>query len=68
MIKGDLNQWLIPFFGENLSLNYDTDSIPALASKRESLWGKIEKVSFLTLNEKRALVGYSPIPNGDRLE
>ncbi|MBY0293175.1 MAG: phage portal protein [Alphaproteobacteria bacterium] len=68
MIKGELNQWMIPFFEENLSLDYDTDSIPALASKRESLWGKIEKVSFLTLNEKRALVGYSPIPNGDRFE
>jgi len=68
MIKGELNQWLRPFFGEELSLKYDTDSIPALAPKREALWGKIEKASFLTLNEKRALVGYSPIPNGDRVE
>lgn len=68
MIKGELNQWLIPMFGEGCSLDYDTDSIPALAPKRETLWGKIEKTSFLTINEKRALIGYSPIPNGDRLE
>ncbi len=61
MIKGELNRWLIPFFGENLSLDYDAESIPALAPKREALWSKIEKASFLTLNEKRALVGYPPI-------
>ncbi len=68
MVKGELNQWLIPFFGRGLSLDYDADSIPALAPKREALWGKIEKASFLTLNEKRALVGYPPIPHGDRFE
>ncbi len=68
VIKGELNQWMIPFFEEGLELKYDIDSIPALAPKRDNLWGKIEKASFLTLNEKRALVGYSPIPNGDRLE
>lgn len=67
MIKSEFNQWLAPFFGEALSFDYDTDSIPALAPKREALWGKIEKASFLTINEKRSLVGYSPIPNGDQL-
>jgi HK97 family phage portal protein len=68
IIKSELNQWLAPLFGERLFFDYDTDSIPALAPKREALWGKIDKASFLTINEKRALVGYSPIPNGDRLE
>jgi len=67
MIKGELNQWLVPFFGDNLSFDYDTESIPALAPKREALWGKIEQASFLTLNEKRELVGYPPLPEGNRL-
>lgn len=67
IIKGELNQWLASFYGDDLTLDYDKDSIPALAPKREVLWGKIEKASFLTLNEKRALLGYPPIPNGDRL-
>lgn len=61
MIKGELNHWLTPLFGENLALDYDTDSIPALAPKREALWAKLENASFLTMNEKRELVGYPPI-------
>lgn len=61
MIKSELNHWLAPFFGEDLSLDYDTDSIPALAPKREALWAKLENASFLTMNEKRELVGYPPI-------
>lgn len=68
IIKSELNKWLAPVFGDGLSLQYDTDAIPALAPKREALWGKIAKASFLTINEKRALVGYSPVPKGDRLE
>ncbi len=68
MIKGELNQWLVPFFGENLSLEYDTESVPALAPKREALWGKIEQASFLTVNEKRELVGYPPLPEGNSFQ
>ncbi|MBA3814793.1 MAG: phage portal protein [Alphaproteobacteria bacterium] len=66
IIKSELNKWLVPLFGEDLSFEYDADAIPALASRREGLWGKIDKASFLTINEKRALVGYTPLPNGDQ--
>lgn len=66
MIKGELNQWLTRFFGNDLNLTYDVEAIPALAPKRDVLWEKIEKASFLTINEKRALIGYPPIPDGDR--
>lgn len=68
MFKTELNKWLIGFYKESLYLDYNTDAIPALATKREKMWGKIEKASFLTINEKRSLLGYSPMPNGDRLE
>ena len=33
----------------------------ALAPEREALWARIERVSFLTLNEKRQAVGYAPV-------
>ncbi len=70
MIKNELTHWLTPFFGSHLRLDYDTESISALAPKREALWGKIANASFLTCNEKRALVGYPPLgqESGDRIE
>lgn len=63
----ELNLWLCPFFSETLYLSYDTDSIPALAQRREAVWNKIQQADFLTINEKRDAVGYSPLPGGDIL-
>ena len=59
-----------PVRGESrLELRPDLDQIEALTSEREALWARIEKVSFLTLNEKRQAVGYAPLeevePDGD---
>jgi HK97 family phage portal protein len=63
----EFNLWLVPFFGDNLRLGYDTDSIPALAPRREAAWAKITNADFLTINEKRQAVGYGPIKGGDFL-
>lgn len=68
MIKSELNRWLVPYYEDKLMLSYNTDAIPALAPKREALWDKIEKASFLTLNEKRELLGYPPLPFGNSLQ
>ncbi len=35
---------------------------------RAALWSRITDAPFLTLNEKRAVVGYAPLEGGDRLE
>ncbi|MGE0022762.1 MAG: phage portal protein [Hyphomicrobium sp.] len=43
-----------------LELKPDLDQIEALTSEREALWARVEKASFLTMNEKRAAVGYAP--------
>lgn len=70
-----LSSWLAPAWdsgngrpgayllhGESrLELRPDLDQIEALTSEREALWARIEKVSFLTLNEKRQAVGYAPL-------
>lgn len=66
-IVAEFNLWFSPFFGENLRLSYDLDSIPALSSRREASWSKISQVDFLTINEKRQAVGYAPIEGGDVL-
>jgi hypothetical protein len=46
-----------------LSFRPDTDTLPALASEREALWASLEKTTFLTEAEKRALAGFSPVPD-----
>ena len=66
-LTAEFNLWLTPFFGNNLRLGYDHDGIPALSPKRESAWAKICTADFLTINEKREAVGYSPISGGDKL-
>jgi hypothetical protein len=56
-----LAAWLSPAWSTTIELRPDLDQIEALTAEREALWVRIEKVSFLTLNEKRAAVGYAPI-------
>lgn len=67
MIVGELNNWLVPMYGDNLTLSWDWDAVPAIAYKREKVYTMLKDVNFLTINEKRAQVGYEPIPDGDVL-
>jgi len=66
-IGAALAHWLTPAFGQ-VRVIADADQIDALASDRAALWGRISDAPFLTLNEKRAVVGYGPLEGGDRLE
>jgi len=52
-----LNNWLAPAFGQNLSLGYNQESIPALSKEREALWKTVNAAEFLTDNEKRRIAG-----------
>ena len=63
-----LTQWLGNYFGQDLRLSFDTDRIDALAYERESLWKRVSQSEFLTINEKRAAIGYQPIEGGDVLQ
>ena len=67
LITDELNAWLGQWYEKDVKLKYDIDAIPALASKREDAWGKINQANFLTINEKRKAVGYEPIIGGDKL-
>jgi len=60
-----LTKWLGPQFGVNLRIGYDVDSVNALADERAGLWEKLNTAAFLTINEKRAAAGYSPLDGGD---
>jgi HK97 family phage portal protein len=72
-----LSAWLGPAFSTTnpaLSLSKgvvafefrpDLDAIEALSPEREVLWSRLDKGTFLTINEKRAAVGYGPVEGGD---
>lgn len=55
-LLGALNNWLIPHFGENLSIALDYEAIPALAIDRDAHWRRIAEADFLTPEEKRHLL------------
>jgi len=60
-----LTKWLAPRFGDNLRLGYDSDAVDALALEREAVWDRLSSATFLTMNERRAAAGYSPVEGGD---
>lgn len=56
-----LNAWLVPQFGEDLTLSYDEDSIRALEPRRELMFKRAKDAEFLTINEKRVMVGFDEL-------
>jgi HK97 family phage portal protein len=63
----EFNNGLTPSFGEDLLLAYDEDRVSALSFKREKRWDRVQKADFLSFNEKREAVGYSPVEGGDQV-
>ncbi|PIP74102.1 MAG: phage portal protein [Nitrospinae bacterium CG22_combo_CG10-13_8_21_14_all_47_10] len=66
-LRDGLNNWLVPRFGDDLFLDYDKDGIEALSEDQEALWNRVNQCEFLTVNEKRHMVGFDDVPDGDRL-
>jgi HK97 family phage portal protein len=64
-IGAALTQWLAPSFGAGLTLAVDTDKVEALSLDRAALWDRVTKAPFLTVNEKRAAIGYGAVAGGD---
>lgn len=60
-----LSRWLLPTFGlQNARLVIDEDAVIALADERAAKWTTAQTADFLTLDEKRAMVGFDALPNG----
>ena len=66
-LRDGLNNWLVPRFGEDLVLDYDKDGIEALSEDQEALWNHVNQSEFLTVNEKRRMVGFDDVSGGDLL-
>lgn len=60
------NHWMEESF-PGLTLKFNLDMHPALEPKRARQWERLAKADFLTINEKRKEVGYSPIEGHDTL-
>ena len=60
-LLGSLSQWLVAEGALSSPLAFDLDQIQALQPKRDALWARISNSTFLTDNEKRALLGFPPI-------
>ncbi len=52
-----LGQWLAPMFDGTLSISANLDNVSALAIKRDALWKRATSATFLSDDEKRAMVG-----------
>lgn len=57
--------WLGPQFGDRLDLRPAIDQIDALSGDRATLWDRLQRVDFLTVDEKRAAVEYGPLGAGE---
>lgn len=63
-VTGALSHWLQAFTGEAVDLRPDPDQVPALAADRDAQWARVAGADFLTVGEKRALLGLPPL-DGD---
>jgi phage portal protein BeeE len=58
-LRGELNNWFFPKGTKesDVFLDYVLDDVPALALKRDEVWARCQKSDFLTVNEKREMIG-----------
>lgn len=56
-VLADLAHWLSGFAGAAVELKPDLDQVPALASERDQQWARVSGADFLTVAEKRMLLG-----------
>ena len=66
-IAGAVGAWLQPAFPAEYRIALDLDQVSALGAEREALWSRVAVSDFLTVNEKRAAIGYDALEGGDRL-
>jgi HK97 family phage portal protein len=57
-----LDEWLTPGYSGSLTLKPNIDDLDALASERDAQWARLNAATFLTDSEKRAAIGYGPLP------
>lgn len=59
----DLNRWLALDYGPGIRITYDKNDLPALAERRKQQSDMANNSTFMTVNEKRELMGYEKLGN-----
>ncbi|WP_425071048.1 phage portal protein [Sagittula sp. S175] len=52
-----VGRWLSSYVGDEVELRPDLDQVPALSVERDAVWNRVAGADFLTVAEKRALLG-----------
>ncbi len=64
-IKEGLNKWLVPYFGEDIVLDYSLKDVKELQEDIKSQAEAINKLQgVVTVNEARAMIGKAPLTTG----
>jgi len=69
-VESDLNEYLAPYYGERLRIQYDIDSIPAMAERRKRIYENVTgavREGIISRNEARERLGLEPITGGDEV-
>ncbi len=66
-IADGLTNWLSHWFHEEITVDFDRDAISILTERRQKLWMTLTDVDFMSINEKRAMVGLNTINGGDKI-
>lgn len=64
-VASKIGSWLAEFTGETLDLKPDLDQVAALAVERDAQWARVSVADFLSVDEKRALLGLPPLSAED---
>ncbi|EFL88953.1 phage portal protein [Ahrensia sp. R2A130] len=60
-ILDGLSHWLAPRFEGGLRLAMDEDCIDGLGEDRQAIWDRLKDADYLTDDEKREMLGFSPM-------
>lgn len=62
----ELTVWLKEYIPGDWHIDPNYDDVSSLEVERESLWGRQnEAASIMSINERRAMIGYEPVDGGD---
>lgn len=67
-IWSDIIHWLTRRLQLSVSIRLNIDAIPALSVRRDRVWNRISNAQFLTINEKRKILGFPPLENEDVIQ